>query len=53
MGLDCTIVRLAAIFLCVFTQIWPGLITYAVAWYLIPDADAPGYEPKKDGTKED
>ncbi len=34
---DVTIIRLAAVFLTVFTGIWPGVITYMVGWFLIPE----------------
>lgn len=33
---DVTLVRLAFVFLAVLTQFVPGIITYLVAWYLIP-----------------
>jgi phage shock protein C len=36
-GLDPTIVRIAAVFITVATAIWPGVIAYAVGWYIIPD----------------
>jgi phage shock protein C len=35
--IDVTIVRLATVFLTVFTMFWPGIITYIVAWFLMPE----------------
>jgi len=35
--LDPTVVRLAAVFLTAITMFWPGIITYLVGWWLIPE----------------
>ncbi|KMQ52405.1 hypothetical protein CHISP_0672 [Chitinispirillum alkaliphilum] len=37
--IDVNIVRLAAVFITIFTTVWPGVITYLVGWYLIPELD--------------
>ena len=37
--IDKIIVRLAAVFITVFTGIWPGVITYLVASFIIPEVD--------------
>jgi phage shock protein PspC (stress-responsive transcriptional regulator) len=34
---DVTLVRLAFVFATVITQFVPGIITYLVGWYLIPE----------------
>jgi phage shock protein PspC (stress-responsive transcriptional regulator) len=36
-SLDPTVVRLAVVFLTILTAFWPGVITYLVAWYLLPE----------------
>ena len=36
---DVTLVRLAFIFVTVLTQFVPGIITYLVGWYLIPEKE--------------
>jgi phage shock protein C len=36
-NIDVTLVRLAAVFLTVLTAWMPGIVTYLVAWYLLPD----------------
>jgi phage shock protein C len=36
-NIDVTLVRLAAVFLTVLTAWVPGIVTYLVAWYLLPD----------------
>ena len=36
-NIDVTIVRLAAVFLTVLTAWAPGIVTYLVAWYLLPE----------------
>jgi phage shock protein C len=36
-ALDPTIVRLATVFLTAVTMFWPGIITYLVGWWLIPE----------------
>jgi phage shock protein PspC (stress-responsive transcriptional regulator) len=35
--LDPTVVRLAAVFLTAITMFWPGILTYCVGWWLIPE----------------
>ncbi len=35
-GLDPTLVRLAVFFIILATGIFPGLLTYFVAWWIIP-----------------
>jgi len=35
-GLDPTLVRLAVFFIMLVTGIFPGLLTYFVAWWVIP-----------------
>jgi len=37
--IDTIWVRLGAVFLTVFTGIWPGVITYLVASFIIPEVD--------------
>jgi phage shock protein C len=39
---DVTVVRLAAVFLCVATGLWPGIVTYLVGWAIIPDRSDEG-----------
>ena len=34
---DATLVRLAFVFVTVLTQFIPGIITYLVGWYLLPE----------------
>ena len=34
---DVTLVRLAFVFVTVITQFVPGIITYLIGWYLIPE----------------
>ena len=34
---DVTLVRLTFVFATILTGIWPGIVTYLVAWYLIPE----------------
>lgn len=36
-NIDVTIVRLAVVFLTVLTVWAPGIVTYLVAWYLLPE----------------
>ncbi|MBD3392531.1 MAG: PspC domain-containing protein [Chitinivibrionales bacterium] len=36
-GWDPTIVRLATVFLTAATGIWPGIATYLIAWWLVPE----------------
>jgi phage shock protein C len=35
-GIDSTLVRLAWVFLCLTTVIVPAIVTYIVAWIIIP-----------------
>lgn len=35
--IDVTLVRLVFVFATVLTGIWPGIVTYLVGWYLIPE----------------
>jgi len=44
--IDTIIVRLAAVFITIFTGIWPGAVTYAVASFIMPEVDYP--QQKKD-----
>jgi len=34
--IDPSLVRLAAVFLCIATGILPGVITYLVSWFIVP-----------------
>ena len=34
---DVTLVRLAFVFVTVITQFVPGIVTYLIGWYLIPE----------------
>ena len=34
---DPTVVRLAVVFLTAITFFWPGVLTYLVGWWLIPE----------------
>lgn len=45
-NIDVTIVRLAAVFLTVLTAWAPGIITYLVAWYLLPDKNELSKSPE-------
>ena len=38
-NLDVTLVRLGFVFVTVLTHFVPGIITYLVGWYLIPEKD--------------
>jgi phage shock protein PspC (stress-responsive transcriptional regulator) len=40
-GVDPTMVRLLFVLILVFTAVIPGLIAYTVAWFVIPEANAP------------
>lgn len=42
--LDVTLVRLGFVFATVLTQFIPGIITYLVGWYLIPENDKIDFE---------
>ena len=35
--IDVTIVRLFIVFVVILTQVWPGVITYLAAWWLVPN----------------
>lgn len=37
--MDVTLVRLIVIFATVLTGIWPGVVTYLAAWYLLPEKE--------------
>lgn len=39
-GIDSTIVRLAIVFLCILTLVWPLLVTYVIGWWIIPEESA-------------
>ena len=41
---DVTLVRLAFVFVTVLTQFVPGIITYLIGWYLIPEKDEVVFE---------
>jgi phage shock protein C len=41
LNIDVTILRLAFIFATILTVVWPGVITYLVGWYIIPERDSP------------
>jgi phage shock protein C len=38
-SLDPTVVRLAFVFVTAITMFWPGILTYLVGWWLIPEKD--------------
>lgn len=38
--IDVTLVRLIFIFATVLTGIWPGVVTYLAAWYLVPEKES-------------
>ena len=38
-GMDPTVVRLAAVFLCVLTGFVPLVVTYLAGWWLIPEKE--------------
>ncbi len=37
LGIDSALVRLAAVFLCLITGIFPLVITYLIGWIIIPN----------------
>ena len=39
--IDVTLVRLIFVFATILTGIWPGIVTYLVGWYLIPEKELP------------
>ena len=39
MGVDPNIIRLLMVFVSIFTAVMPALITYVVAWVLLPEGD--------------
>lgn len=47
--IDVTLVRLAFVFATVLTGIWPGVVTYLVGWYLIPEKE-PAQTSKEAGS---
>ncbi len=48
--MDVTLVRLIFIFTTVLTGIWPGVITYLAAWYLLPEKEK--FEETQKNTEE-
>jgi phage shock protein C len=38
LGIDPTVVRLGAAFLCIATGFFPGVIAYVIAWIIVPEA---------------
>jgi len=42
LGIDPVLVRLGMVFLCLVTGIVPILLTYVIAWLIIPPADEIG-----------
>jgi phage shock protein C len=36
-SLDPAVVRLAFVFITAITMFWPGILTYLVGWWLIPE----------------
>ncbi len=36
-GWDPTVVRLVAVFATVATAVWPGVVTYLIGWWLMPE----------------
>jgi phage shock protein C len=40
LGLDPTVIRLGAVFLCIATGIFPGFVAYVIAWIIVPEAPA-------------
>ncbi len=50
---DVTLVRLAAVFITVITGVWPGVITYLVGWYLMPEYESAPSEEEKVGDNKD
>jgi len=47
-SIDPMTVRIAVVFGTVATGFWPGLITYGVAWFLLPDKKELELEEKLD-----
>ena len=47
-GIDPMIVRIIAVFVTVITCLWPGVITYLVAWFLMPAKTELALEEKQD-----
>jgi phage shock protein PspC (stress-responsive transcriptional regulator) len=39
MGVDPTIIRLLLVFVSILTAVMPALLTYIVAWMIVPEAD--------------
>lgn len=48
--MDVTLVRLIFIFATVLTWIWPGVVTYLAAWYLLPEKEK--FEETQKSTEE-
>jgi len=48
--LDVTLIRLIFIFATVLTGIWPGVVTYLAAWYLLPEKEK--FEETQKNTEE-
>jgi len=38
LGIDPTVVRLGAAFLCIASGFVPGIIAYVIAWIIVPEA---------------
>ncbi len=47
--MDVTLIRLIFIFATVLTGIWPGVVTYLAAWYLLPEKET--YEETNKSTE--
>jgi phage shock protein C len=37
LGIDPTVVRLGAVFLCIATGFVPGIVAYVIAWIIVPE----------------
>lgn len=48
--MDVTLIRLIFIFATVLTGIWPGVVTYLAAWYLLPEKEK--FEETQKNTEE-
>lgn len=49
-NMDVTLIRLIFIFATVLTGIWPGVVTYLAAWYLLPEKEK--FEETQKNTEE-
>lgn len=47
-NIDANILRLAAILLCLATGVFPLLITYVIAWAIIPDAPGDAHPAREE-----